>query len=240
MNLQWLPMARLGVLGAVSFFALITLATSAAYISTTLSANLRVDGIRAWPQTSADPFAAFDLVVALFTLLTLPAMIAIDFFRKGAFTSMIMVEAGWLSFLWVMWLAAAGFTVSSISNLLSLCSVNPGVSNLQGACRNTQAAAAFGFLSWLTLMAYSGGILVLAFLSQQRGVQVWRSSVRDAKFNAFSSNVPPVNASGGYYASVSTNYDGQNYPMTTGGTTPSGASGGYSNSGIGSGPYPLV
>ena len=91
-----------------------------------------------------------------------------------------------------------------------------------------------------TVMAYSGGILVLAFLSQQRGVQVWRSSVRDAKFNAFSSNVPPVNASGGYYASVSTNYDGQNYPMTTGGTTPSGGSGGYSNSGIGSGPYPLV
>ena len=55
-------------------------------------------------------------------------------------------------FLWVMWLAAAGFTVASISELLDLCSVNPGISNLQGACRNSQAAAAFGFLSWLARM----------------------------------------------------------------------------------------
>ncbi len=99
-GLHWLPIARLGVLGesaspslripdihnshahpvdpvslgAVSFFALITLAVSAAYISTTFSTSLSVDGFRAWPQSAADPFAALDLAVAIFTLLTLPAM----------------------------------------------------------------------------------------------------------------------------------------------------------------------
>ena len=87
-------------------------------------------------------------------------------------------------------------------------------------------------------MAYSVGILVLSFLSQQRGVQVWRSSVSDAKFAAFSSNIPATNSSGGYYTSVSNNMQDQAYQLNV----PSGLSGGYGNGGIGAtpGPYPQV
>lgn len=59
---------------AVSGFSVIVLAVNGHYIAQTLSRTLFIDGIRVLPATEPDTFSVFNLVVALLTFLTVPAM----------------------------------------------------------------------------------------------------------------------------------------------------------------------
>lgn len=180
-----LALARTVVLGVVTLFAVIVLPL-AAHI-THLTTNVRFGSFYY-------DFAALGIAVSLLTLFTFPAMLFISFKRKGAVTSFIAVEVGWLSLMWILWLAV-GASVADI----------PFINSYRGgATSEAQAIEAFGFLSWLLLMAYSVTLLVFAILAHNKGrSEVWTSGVREFDFtgegNVGQSNLAPQYENKGQY-----------------------------------------
>ncbi|KAI0327361.1 hypothetical protein GY45DRAFT_1338861 [Cubamyces sp. BRFM 1775] len=91
--MTWLQLVRLGTLGFTFLCGTIVL-LNASYLAL------------------ASPFLflfnseRFNIVVGVLTALSTLMMIMVDTFRTGAFTSMVIVELSWLSFLWVLWLAS--------------------------------------------------------------------------------------------------------------------------------------
>jgi len=165
-----LSLVRMITFATTLLFALIVLALSADYVSLV-------------PVSTFNRFAALGLFTALITLLTVTPMLVVDMLRQGSFFSLIVVEIGWLSFLWVFWLAC-GSDAASIDSLLisgdaneSSCSGFTGV--LAETCGEIKAIMAFSFLSWILLLAYSITLLVLAIRAHQRGNPAWTTSVRD-------------------------------------------------------------
>lgn len=167
---------------AVAVFALCALAVNAHYAWTEMNTQLSVNGVRAWPQAAPDAPAALGLAVAVMTLVTVPGMVVVDIFRRGAFTSMIAVELGWLGFLDVLWLASAAYTTSVWPPLGSLCALNGDIPNLVGACADVQAGMAFGWLNWLSLTGYLVTLLVVSIISSSKGSPVWKSTVKTANW----------------------------------------------------------
>ncbi|KAK7689363.1 hypothetical protein QCA50_007154 [Cerrena zonata] len=186
---DWLPTYRVSALSAVSGFSVIVLAVSAHYIAQTLTGTLFIDGIQVLPADSPDSFSVFNLVVALFTFITVPAMLTIDRLRKGAVTSLIMVELIWFGVLSVLWVAAAGLTADTIGPIVDLCKVNPRVKILQRMCKDGQVAAAFGFLAFIALLSYVVILLAQSIISSQHGSPVWKTSVSRANFKG---SIAPV------------------------------------------------
>lgn len=166
----WLLKYRVIALSASTLFSLIVLAVSAAYLAKTTSLGF-----------TADTFNAFNVAVAVITLATVPAMLTIDRLRRGAVTSMIAVELGVFGTIAILWLAAAAFTSDQIRGLVQVCKFERH-SVLNTLCKESQTAAAFGFLSWLSLTGYAATLLVTAVISQNHGSPVWKSTVRDANF----------------------------------------------------------
>jgi len=159
-----LPLLRLVVFGATSLFAIIVLGLGADVVS------LTVEGIFT--------FAAMGIAVAVLTLLTLPAMIIIDFLRRGAFTSMVLVELIWTLILWVLWLAAAGLAAEQLQfdfGVGNTC--NFGNSIDTAACNDFSAITAFGFLAWLSLLGYNITLFIYAIIGANRGHRSWFSTV---------------------------------------------------------------
>ncbi|GJE92467.1 hypothetical protein PsYK624_086210 [Phanerochaete sordida] len=95
---------------------------------------------------------------------------------------MIAVEFGWLGFLDIMWLASAAYTTSIWPPLGALCSLNPNISNLDGACVDVQTSMAFGWLNWIVLTAYLVLLFVFCIVSANRGRLVWTSTVKTANW----------------------------------------------------------
>jgi len=119
-------------------------------------------------------FAKLGVATAVLTLITIVPMAVIDFLRKGAATSFVVVELGWLGFLWILWLATAADT----ANLLGTC---PSGFTF---CSQYQAAEAFSFLAWLTLMAYWIILLAFSIIAMNNGqTQIWYTSVTEAEFS---------------------------------------------------------
>lgn len=170
------PLIRLVALATVVLFSLVVLGISAHITYETNLAGFYFT------------FAAMSIAVASLSLATLPAMIIIDLLRKGAFTSMVVVELAWLGLLWVLWLTAAGLTASG--NYFSP-GCNYRAAATQQACREVSSIEAFGFLSWLVLFSYWIALLVMSIIGSSRGHKIFTSTVGEAQFTAPAVN-PPV------------------------------------------------
>ncbi|KAF5393692.1 hypothetical protein D9757_000363 [Collybiopsis confluens] len=166
----FLPILRLTVLIAVLIFSVIVIGLAAHF---TVFSEQFFDGYFV--------FAAMAIAVAALTILTVPVMIAIDFTRKGAFTSMVLVELIWFLILWVLWLAAAALAAQDqiffFGSSSTSCDFGLDVANT--ACHEFLGIEAFSFLAWLTLMGYDITLLVYAIIGSTRGTRPWFSTVHD-------------------------------------------------------------
>jgi len=169
---------RTVVFSVVSLFAFLELALGAA--------------ITNWTSTnflgSYFTFAAVGIATAVLTLLSLPVMLFLSLKRKGAITSMILIEFAWTWFLWIMWVSTGGSTASVF--MLTDCS-GRFIDNFESLCREVQAFQAFGFLTWIILFGYNMFLLVLAIRQQMRGnSSIWRSYILETDFSAAGSSAP--------------------------------------------------
>jgi len=189
MRSDFLWLTRVCVLGVVLFLSFVTLALSANYIAKYQSFN--VPGLL---SLSTPGWTGLALAISIITLITLGPMLIIDLLRSGAMSSWILIEVIVVGVLSILWLAtgadAAAYTDGVVPNCsvfddtnvdVGLVSVNLGV--LGTLCRSYQAIEAFAFLNWLLLMGYAITLVVLTFMSSNRGNSgVWKSSVRQTDF----------------------------------------------------------
>ncbi|KAJ7263631.1 hypothetical protein B0H12DRAFT_1230919 [Mycena haematopus] len=187
------PLIRLVVLSTVVVFALIALGVAAAFTSST-SAYLTESG-----TSQTFPFASLGIATAVFTMVTVPAMITLEILRPGGPTSMIIVEILWLGFLSILWLStgadAAGFSGGASLAFgcgnardetdLGFDSDVPTSDSPTEICQEMSALEAFAFLNWIVLMGYIGMLLVVSLVAANRKhTSVWTSSVANAPFSA--------------------------------------------------------
>jgi len=159
---------RQGVLGLTTVFSIIELAVSANLISQFLYIGV-----------TNDPASALGLAVAVISAVTLPVMLVADIIRRGAFTSMIVVEITWLFILCILWVASAGTTTSRFNlyfpvGCISIYSIDIEI------CHEVQAIAAFAFLNFIIFLVYASALCVMAVIAATRGQSVWLSSVRES------------------------------------------------------------
>ncbi|KAI0046965.1 hypothetical protein FA95DRAFT_1291395 [Auriscalpium vulgare] len=167
----YLSLARLITFGTSLLFSIIVLGIAADVISTE---EKYLD--------EYSNFAALAVATAVLTLATVGPMLIIDILRRGAFSSWIVVELGWLSILWVLWLATGADAANTDGNTFIGSSCNFENSIVSRVCNEFKAIEAFSFLTWIILMAYTVLLLVLAIRGQNAGHSVWKSSVRDGAF----------------------------------------------------------
>ncbi|KAJ3912964.1 hypothetical protein F5877DRAFT_71959 [Lentinula edodes] len=207
--MAFLPILRLAVLIATTVFAIIVLGISAHL--TSLSEEF-LGGYFV--------FAAVAIAVAVLTMITLPAMIGIDFLRRGAFTSMVLVELIWVFVLWVLWIAAAALAAQEQQNVFGEGnSCNYINTDLATACHEFGAIEAFSFLAWIVLMGYNITLLVYAIVGANRGNKTWTSTVGDGLLTPRGDAVPvtPMSTGGEYSgAAPSMQYPPQQQPQWTG------------------------
>ncbi|KAF8841942.1 hypothetical protein BDN67DRAFT_471233 [Paxillus ammoniavirescens] len=135
-------------------------------------------------------FCALGVAAAGLSLLTLPVMLVTDFLRRGAFTSMVVVELVWLSILWVLWVATAAEAVNASTYYFPYGCIDEGDPTVLQACHEIQAVEAFSFLIFIILMLYTVLLLISALVAASRGDRVWLSTVKDSTF--FRSSNPPA------------------------------------------------
>ncbi|KAJ4472086.1 hypothetical protein J3R30DRAFT_1028009 [Lentinula aciculospora] len=205
--MAFLPILRLIVLIATTVFAVIVLGISAHL--TSLSEEF-LGGYFV--------FAAMAIAAAALTMITLPAMIGIDFIRRGAFTSMVLVELVWVFVLWVLWISAAGLTAQEQQSVFGEGnSCNYVNTDLATACHEFSAIEAFSFLAWIVLMGYNITLLVYAIIGANRGNKTWTSSVADGLLTPRGDTVPVTPMSTGGGAAPSMQYPPQQQqPQWTG------------------------
>ncbi|TFK94308.1 hypothetical protein K466DRAFT_536182 [Polyporus arcularius HHB13444] len=175
----WLSLFRIVALGWTCFCAILLLGLGAHVLASVGDLTLPTF---AW--------AGLAVATALLSLVTLPAMLVIDFIRTGAFTSMIVVELAWLGFLGVLFLATGGAAASNATGFWVQCSAWFPAAAVS-VCNETSAAAAFGFLGWVAVWAYTGTVLVMLIIQAQRGNYIWQRSVKEINVQG-GNNVPPV------------------------------------------------
>jgi len=118
-------------------------------------------------------FASLALAVAVITMVTMVPLIAVEFTRKGAFTSRVFVELIWVGILWVLWLAS-GAEAATLNVDPSLCSSSFLGSTGKTICSSILAVTAFSFLNWIILMAWFVTLLVFSIIGNH-----WHNSVAD-------------------------------------------------------------
>ncbi|CAK5276097.1 unnamed protein product [Mycena citricolor] len=132
------PLIRLVALSLVSVFAVIVLGLTAGLTSLT---ETYLGGYF--------QFAALGIATASLTLLTVPAMIALEIIRPGGFTSQIIVELPWLSVLWVLWLATAA-DATNVANNIFIASCGDYFSDkIAQGCRETSAVQGLAYVTWV-------------------------------------------------------------------------------------------
>jgi hypothetical protein len=163
--------ARTIAFGLASLFAFISLAMAAAVTQFTSKYTFGFYS-----------FAALAIATSILTLFTLPVLWFLSSFRKSAITSMIAIELGWTSFLWILWLS----TGASTANAAWLGSCDAFFYDVaERMCRETQALTAFAFLTWIILLAYNVTFLILVIRQQSRGnSQVWTGYIAETDFAA--------------------------------------------------------
>ncbi|KAF7313476.1 hypothetical protein HMN09_00503500 [Mycena chlorophos] len=185
-----IPLIRLVALGVVTAFAVIVLGLCA---SVTSDSEKYFNGYF--------EFAALGIATAILTMVTLPAMIALEMIQGGrAFSSMIAVELSWLFILWVLWLATAADATNAAS-IVFIADCGDYLSTItQSACRQVSGIQAFAYLNWLILMAYTIFVLVLTLIATSRKhTGVWTTSVGEAPFfqPGNNSEIPPTSQAAG-------------------------------------------
>jgi len=168
---HWVELTRLIVIPVILFLSLLILALSADMITTTNKYyNLY------WT------FNAFAVAVCVLTF-SLGPMFAIDFLRRGAITSWIIVELSWGGFLWVLWLASAALSSENLQDAGGLCTNYRFAPNWWSrSCSEIQAIVAFSWLIWISWSFYLISLLTLSIISHTKGAPIWKTSVRDATF----------------------------------------------------------
>jgi hypothetical protein len=176
---------RLVVFGIALGFGLIILGIGANFLSVTSK-------IRGGGSFLAPSIPAFAVATAVLTFAILIPVIVIDFLRKGAMTSFVATELGFMGFLWILWLACASNATSALMGFtISDCTIfyDPAAISV---CQQYQALQAFSWLGWLAIFFYWIALLVIALIAQSRGVT-----------NAFllpttelTANMPAANATG--------------------------------------------
>ncbi|KAI0632813.1 hypothetical protein C8Q77DRAFT_1158273 [Trametes polyzona] len=174
--MYWLSIFRIATLAFAILSAIVLLGVGAHALAPTST----------FPEIPTFAWAGLGVATAVFALLTLPAMLVIDFLRTGAFSSMIVVELAWFGFLGVLFLATGSSAAERAADFWVTCNTSA-----QSLCSENSAAAAFGFLGWLVLWAYSTTLLVLALIHANRGHYVWKTSVKEANF--FGAGISPAN-----------------------------------------------
>lgn len=164
---------RVVILGASVVFSVIVLGLSAHLIALTEQSF-----------SSYLIFCALGVATAGLTIATVPVMLFIDIMRRGAFTSMILVELIWLFVLWVLWVATAGEAVDASNLLFPTGCVFPFDPTINQACHEIQAIEAFSFLAFFTLLGYTLVLLIFSSIAAARGNSVWLSSVKESRFLA--------------------------------------------------------
>ncbi|KAF9076604.1 hypothetical protein BDP27DRAFT_1313613 [Rhodocollybia butyracea] len=156
-----------------------------------LLCSIVVLGLAAHVTSLADfdgfDFAGLAIAVAVITIISLNAMIAIDYTRRGAFTSMVIVELGWFSVLWILWLSAAALSAEEICVAFDSFDFDPVLNTI---CGENHAITAFSFLAWLCLLGYTITLLSYAIMSANRGGNPWMTAVNDGLLTAPQSGIP--------------------------------------------------
>ncbi|KAE9404539.1 hypothetical protein BT96DRAFT_989358 [Gymnopus androsaceus JB14] len=157
-------------------------------------------------------FAAMAIAAAVLTIITLPIMIGVDFVRRGAFPSMVLVELIWLFILWILWISAAGlasqadqfeFGDGSSCDFSNLLITADEAAALAAGCHEFAAIEAFSFLAWILLMGYNITLFVCAIIGHSRGNRTWFSTVGDGLLTRrdgapVSDKQTPVSTGGAY------------------------------------------
>ncbi|KAH9944472.1 uncharacterized protein BXZ73DRAFT_39403 [Epithele typhae] len=177
--MSWLQLFRIAVMGWIIFCSLILLGLGAHLVSVLKGQTVQNF---AW--------GGLAVATAVLTFVSVPAMIAIDMLRSGVFTSMIVVEIAWLSFLGVLFLATGGSAAATATTFWGSCS--RAAAQFQGLCHETSATAAFGFLGWIPLWAYTITLLVMLVLPAQRSDRVWLKSVKEADLDKTAVPTSPI------------------------------------------------
>lgn len=193
MGVFWL--ARVVSFATLLFFSVVVLGLSAFYISKT-------SGTEAGFSFSSPSWANLALATSILTLVALTPMLVVDFIRRGAITSKILVEIIVLSILAVLWLASGADAAAFTNGTIPDCS-DIGIvigfdvvkdNTLTSLCRSYQAVEAFAWINWLILMGYVITLLVFTIIAGTRGKSAWMNTVRETDF--FSRNTG--NGSNGY------------------------------------------
>ncbi|KAG6918208.1 hypothetical protein DXG01_015801 [Tephrocybe rancida] len=175
------PALRTGVFVFVTLASVVILALSAHVTNTTVTL---LGGYFA--------FAALGIAASLLSLLSLPLMLIVDNMRKGAFTSMILVEVSWLGLLWILFLSTAS-TASQAASFNFGRSCSSRIAIYSTTCREFGAIQAFAHLAWLALFGYLVTLIVFSIQVANRGYnRVWYQSVKETEFNAPPVNVAPL------------------------------------------------
>ncbi|EPT02813.1 hypothetical protein FOMPIDRAFT_1047546 [Fomitopsis schrenkii] len=161
----WLGIFRLATLIFAVICGIIVLAVGGHMISETESY-----------ADAYNDYAALGVATGVLTFVTLPVMIALDFFAS-TFTSWIAVELGWLGLLWILFLATGADAANTLNQLDNQCDFVYNI--VQNVCHETQVLAAFAFLAWIALAAYTVTLLVVAVLNSGASTHIWTSSVKD-------------------------------------------------------------
>jgi len=164
---------RTGLLGVVLLFSLITLALAASLIAEVVSGDIIPTSF------------GLDLGVAVITIVIVAPAIAIDFFRKGAVTSMVLVELSWVFVLKILWVAASGETTAEGCIAFFDDGFDDDFAEDVTCGPRIQALRALSWLNFLILLGWFITLIVLALTSQRRGnPKVWTSSVTGTDFHA--------------------------------------------------------
>lgn len=183
---HWIGLARLIVFSILSGFAVIILSLAAHWISVTEN----------WLELYY-AYVALAVATGVLTIVTVPVMLIIDFLRRGAFTSMILVEVVWLGILWVLWLATGAYAADQLGGFGTTCHSRYYPDWWTTGCSETQAITAFAFLGWIALLGYWIALVTIASISATRGApNVWYQSVKDANFHPSTAKVDLTGAMG--------------------------------------------
>jgi len=178
MSGHWIRLTRDVVFGVITVLSIIVLGLAAHSISSTTS----VTGFSGGYYT----FDAFAVAVSVMTWTSIPALWLIDVLRRGAITSIILVELVWFGVLWVLWLSSAALSSNDLNDVSQVCSGDFSLFEpdwWHGFCSETKAIVAFSWLIWFAFSGYLIALLVLSISAHNNGSPVWKSSVREATFS---------------------------------------------------------
>ncbi|KAH9894015.1 hypothetical protein C8Q73DRAFT_665630 [Cubamyces lactineus] len=178
--MTWLRVIRLIVLAITSLCATAVL-LSASYLTTTSSTILLFNA------------GKLSIAVGALTIPSIITMLVVDFYRTGAFTSLVIVELSWLctylqpiAVLWVLWLAETIVVGTQEKVLLKICgysdirnSDEPVLVLVDEGCIQVRVIIVFAVLASVALLVYISTLLVVALINSARGSPMWTSSVKE-------------------------------------------------------------